>query len=198
MTQLFRVRSVLSGFPGGPGVATMYFLDINTAPDSIRSFWEGMFSMIPADVTIKVDGVGDVIEDTTGALVGQWIFPAPAVVQCTGAGNYAAPAGGLIRWETGVIKDGRRLRGKTFVVPMIAIQFQTDGSLAPTTLTDMLAAAQVLITGQNASFVIWHRPFKGTPATATKPARPSHLGSHSLVTGASIPDKVVVLRSRRD
>ena len=176
----------------------MYFLDINTAPDSVRSFWEGMFSMIPANVTIKVDGVGDVIEDTTGALVGQWIFPAPAVVQCTGAGTYAAPAGALIRWETGVIKDGRRLRGRTFVVPMINFQFQTDGTLAPTTQSDMLAAAAVLQTEQNASFVVWHRPFAGAPAVGTRPARPSHLGSHSLVTGASIPDKVVVLRSRRD
>jgi len=176
----------------------MYFLDINTAPDSVRSFWEGMFSLIPADVTIKVDGVGDVIEDTTGALVGQWIFPAPAVVQCTGIGTYAAPCGGLIRWETGVIKDGRRLRGRTFVVPLINGQYQNDGSLDPTTLTYLLSAAQILVTQQSASMVVWHRPFKGAPAVGTKPARPSHLGGHSLVTGASIPDKVVVLRSRRD
>ena len=59
MTTLYRLRSIMTGFPGGPGVATMYFLDANTAAASVSAFWNNLMNVIPADVSITPEAFGD-------------------------------------------------------------------------------------------------------------------------------------------
>lgn len=188
----------MTGFPGGPGVATMYFLDANTAAASVSSFWNNLMNLIPADVSITPEAFGDTIEDSTGVLTGSWASGASAQHQGNIAGAYSAPSGGVVTWTTGTVLDGHRLRGRTFVVPLVGGAYQADGSLADTTLTTMRSAAQALIFEQSQSFVVWHRPFKGRAATLTRPARPAHAGGHGLVTGSRVPDIAAVLRSRRN
>lgn len=185
MTDLYRVRSVWSGFPGGPGVTTMFFLDIATAIPDLRAFWDGLKAHIPTDVHIQVENAGDVINDTNGDLVSAWSTGSVAEVVGTGAGTYAAPAGGVIDWQTATIAGTRRLRGRTFIVPLSGDSWQTDGSLSSACITVMLAAASTFQAAQDASFVIWHR---GSGSD----------GSNGLVTAVKVPDMVAVLRSRRD
>ena len=198
MTTLDRVRVEFSGFPGGPGVATHYFLDVSTAIESLSTFWAAMATLMPVDVHINVPRTGDTIEDTTGKLTGSWIGGVTTPSVGGGAGKYAAPVGFMVGWETGQIMDGHRVRGKSFVVPAESGVFSTDGSLTDGIITNIVAAANTLILAQSTSLVIWHRPFAGRAATPTHPARAAHLGGHALVTGSRVPDKAVVLRSRRD
>lgn len=198
MTNIFRLKTLFTGMPGGPGVATMYFRDVATAVPSVRQFWNGLALFMPSDVHIVVENLGDIINDATGDLVDTW-FQSPVAPLDGGAnGNYAAPAGASITWETGVILNGHRLRGRTFVIPTVASAFEANGSLAAATVTGLSDAAGALIAAQNNSFVIWHRPFAGAAAVGTKPARPAFVGSNALVTGGRVIDKIAVLRSRQN
>jgi len=198
MTNLLRVRAVWSGFPGAPGISTFYFLDVNTAIESLNKFYGSFLGALPADVTINVERTGDIIEDTTGALTGSWVGGVTAPIVGTGVGPYAAASGFMFGWETGVIADGHRVRGKTFMVPGSQGVYQNNGSVLDSNIPIFTAAGTQLILEQMASFVIWHRPRKARAATATRPAVAAHLGSHALVASARVPDKAVVLRSRRD
>ena len=185
MTELYRVRTALTGFPGGPGVATMYFLDVATAVASVDTFWADVHDRYPEVMSAHVENAGDIIEDTTGDLTGAWSATAVGSHAGGGTGPYAAPAGACITWNTGTIANHRRLRGRTFIVPMNSDRFEDDGSLDPATITILQNAANALITSQSESFVIYHRKNGG-------------VGSNGLVTSATVHDKVAVLRSRRD
>lgn len=185
MTELYRLRTTLTGFPGGPGVATMFFLDVATAVSSVHSFWTTVKAGMPSDVNLQVENTGDIIEDTTGALTGAWGATAVSSLSGVGTGPYSAPSGACITWLTDTITDRKRLRGRTFVVPLAGDMYQSDGSLASGTLSNLQGAADDLIAAQSASFVIWHR------GTGTD-------GSNGLVTAARVADKAAILRSRRD
>lgn len=197
MAHIFRLKTILTGFAGGPGVTTMYFRDVNTAVSSVNQFWLSAGLLIPVAVNIKVDNLGDVIEDSTGDLVDNWLADPVAGFAGGTAGAYAAPAGGAITWETGTIRNSHRLRGRTFVVPLVATAYEANGSLTADAITSLTSAAAGLLATQNTSFCIWHRPFAGAAATATKPARAPYIGSNSLVTGGIVRDRVAVLRSRQ-
>ena len=198
MTDLYRVRSVWSGFPGGPGVTTMYFLDTATAVDSVHTFFASIADRLPEDVDIQVESAGDVINDATGDLTGAWSTGAVTSIPGTASGSYSAPAGAVVDWLTATILDGRRLRGRTFIVPMSAGLYDGDGTPTTAMLDDLQAAATELITEQSSSFVLWHRPFAGSPAVGSRPARPAHDGGHGFITTAHVPNFTAVLRSRRD
>jgi hypothetical protein len=198
MTHLYRYRTELTGFLGGPGIATHFFLDNETAEASLHTFWTAVSHAMPDIVRISVASSGDVIEDTTGELVGAWAGDANEVISGLTSGSFAAPAGACVRWDTSTILDGKRLRGRTFIIPWAGNGFDANGTLAATPLGTTEAAALELIIEQAESMVIWHRPFAGRAAVGSRPARAAHAGGHGLVTASSVPDKVVVLRSRRD
>jgi len=185
MTNLYRVRSIWSGFPGGPGVSTMFFLDMATAIDAVHTFWAALAPRLPEDVHIQVQNFGDVISDTTGELVDSWTADTVAVVVGSNTDGYAAPAGACVNWHTDTVVNGKRLRGRTFLVPIGPNAFQTDGSLGPTPIANIQSYADALVASESSSFVVWHRG-SGTD------------GTFGLITAAQVPDKVVVLRSRRD
>src|SRR5665811_2634543 len=108
------------GWTGAPGVSTFYFVDTATAVDSVRAFFQAMSGDIPSGIDIQVESSGDTLESTTGALTGTWIADPVEVVHCGGGGTYAAPAGAVVDWLTSTIAAGRRLRGRTFIVPLTA------------------------------------------------------------------------------
>lgn len=198
MTNISRVRVAFTGFPGAPGVMTLYTLDTATFCDSLQTLLGFIMSWMPLDVTAQIETSGDVINDATGTLVDTWFSDPQAPITGAQGGAYAAPAGALIEWLTDQILDGRRLRGKNFVVPIAASLYETDGTLADANAATLLGGCNDFIAAQSSSFVIWHRPFAGSAAVGTRPARAAHAGGHGLVTACRVPDKVVVLRSRRD
>ena len=198
MTDLYRLKTTFNGGEGGPGVATMYFLDVATAVESVYNFWNSQAGGMPAGTTIQVESEGDVLDDASGDVTGSWTQTAAAAIVTTSPVTYAAAAGAVISWRTGVVLDGRRLRGRTFVVPLPSIAFGTDGVLTDAEVASLQASANSLISTQSESFVVWHRKFLGKAATSTRPARPAHDGGHALVSSAQVPKRGAVLRSRRD
>jgi hypothetical protein len=197
MTELNRVRVAFSGFPGGPGVATYYFLDTATAVASLSTYYGQLISFFPPNVSIQVENQGDKIEDTTGVITGAWgADPVPAM-SGIGTGKYSAQVGALARWKTNTILDGHRLRGRTFLVPITAEYYTTGGVLDPGAKSGILGPGQTLVVDQSTSFVVWHRPYAGRAAVGKLKAKPAHLGGHGLVTVADVAPTLCTLNSRR-
>ena len=183
---LNRCRVVLSGAAGLPGIATHYFGSSVTDMSAVRTFWDALKANFPNSVNIQVPSSGDTINEATGAITGAWSGPAQAVLQgLGGVGSYLSTAGVMIRWTTPEVIQGRRPIGKTFLVPAMTGLFDSAGTIANATLTSYQAAAAALIAAYAGEMKIWHRPNAKGPGTA------------ATITAAAVPDKQVVLRSRR-
>lgn len=197
MTTLSRVRIAWTGFPGAPGVTTLY--STATIPNlaAIRTAFAAFAAAMPNTVHGAVESAGDIIEDTTGDLVGAWSSSSVTGFDGTVVGGYAGPAGAVISWRTSTILDGHRLKGRSFIVPLSANQYQSDGSLVSTEQASLQSAATAMVTAMSSELAVWHRPFPGREATPTRPAKAAHDGGHGLVTSAVVPDLAAVLRSRR-
>jgi hypothetical protein len=179
-------------------VATQYFLDTSTAVASVKALWTAVSGYFPGDVTITVDPTGDIIEDTTGAITGAWSSSPVAQVVGGGTGAYSAPSGALFTWHTATILDGRRLRGRNFIVPIVASAYNGSGQLLETVRADMQARALEFIIEQEASAVVWHRPLEGPRPVGGGPRPHLRDGGHGLITSGTVSGKAAVLRSRRD
>ena len=204
MTAMQRQRVVWTGFKGAPGLTTFYFNDAAASQGAVHNFWSAMAVLLPSVVTISIEPGGDVIEDTTGALTGVWAgsLQAPIVGGAVG-GVYSAPAGLLVRWETLVIRSGSRLRGRTFVVPVVTGAYQSDGTLEPASLAAAQLAASDFVGAVTPNMLVWQRPRVARAASVNGYGKPSkalagRAGSSGVVVQSSVPDEAVVLRSRRD
>lgn len=174
----------------GNAVTVLHFDgSVNPAPPSagaIGGVFGPFMGQFPTGVTVTFPGSGDSIEDTTGELIGTW--SSGANVQTTGGGVATAPAGvgACVTWKTGGIIDGRRLRGRTFLVPLCTGAYQSDGTLSDTTYAALntFAAAMMAV----GPLAVWHRP--STPGGSD--------GNSYGVTSYIAKDKVAYLSSRRD
>src|SRR5665811_735556 len=124
MTNINRMRATWTGFTGGPGVSTFYGLVSGASLPDLRAFFLAIAPMLPSTVTIQVEDYGDVIEDTTGALVGSWTDSPVLPVVGSDPTQYPAPAGCVVNWLTSTVLDGHRARGRTFIVPLGGAQYQ--------------------------------------------------------------------------
>ena len=56
----------------------------------------------------------------------------------SGQGGFAAGVGARVVWETGAVRNGRRVRGSTFVVPIWSSAYETNGTLHTATINDLV------------------------------------------------------------
>lgn len=194
---IIRVRTELSGFGGAPGLMTQYFspalADINSitsqyAVDRVRDALVAFAGSIPNSMTWRVQGQADVLDEATGQLVASY-----NVTERNGAGTNTSgygplPVGACVTWLTAAFKNGRRVYGRTFLVPLALNQFETNGTLTNACLTNVQAFADSMNNAGTLDmvFVVWSRP----NASGTG-------GSKHGVAGSRTSDKAAVLRSRR-
>lgn len=174
------------------------FYSLNPASDLpfLHGFWTTLSSLLCLNTTITVEAVGDILDETTGVLTGAWSETAVEPVVGTSDAQYAAPAGAVIIWETGVVQDAHRLRGKTYVVPLAATAYAYDGSLTTDALTTVRGAADSLAAAND--LVVWHRPRSARAADGSRPAVTARAGGYANITAATVHDFVAILTSRRD
>lgn len=171
----------------GPGLSTFYFDPSNTgAADAVHDFFEALNPVLfPSGLTITVPSSGDIITDLTGELSGTWSDPGTGgVTTGTAVGDYALGVGMRVKWTTSTIFRGHRVKGSTFIVPIMGAIFDGTGTIDNATVTSASAAAAAMLTA-GVDFKIWSRPGEG------------YSGSSSNITGGSVPDKVSWLRTRR-
>lgn len=198
MVEISRVRVAFTNFIGAPGVATYYSLDSVTIVDSLSSMWGAFAGWMPSGVQIHVENSGDVLESTNGVITGAWSqTAAPDRVGATG-GPYSAASGACITWDTETVADRRRLRGRSFVVPLGGSCFTAGGGINDATLATLRNASHDFFVSQDTSFVVWHRPVEARAADATHPERVERAGAVGLVTSSRVNPRGAVLRSRRD
>lgn len=201
MAKILRVTSRWTGFTGAPGFTVHHFRDFGgvdpvlsdaqAAVDKVDAFWIALMGLYPNPVGVTVQADVEAIDETNGVL--QYILsttPDP-IHQGTGGGStaYAAALGAVVSWTTAGIRNGRRVRGRTFLVPLLSTAFQNDGTLATTAVSTINTAATTFrdLTGI-VDLAIWARP---TAPGATD-------GVAHAVTTHNTPDMGAVLRSRRD
>ena len=117
------------GFIGAPGVSTFWVLDGSAATPHIVNFYNGLGAFVPPDVTWTFPTDGDEIDVASGHVTGVWTGPGNGPLHPDGGPVYSAPVGGLVRWLTASFAGGRRLAGRTFIVPMSSTSFGNDGLL---------------------------------------------------------------------
>jgi hypothetical protein len=177
----------------GAAVSVLHFsASDNSAPPvgAVLAAFTAAKGMFPLGVQWTFPNAGDVIDDTTGALTGAWSSSGGGVVAAGGPANAAAGAGACISWTTGGIVPGkkgpRRLRGRTFLVPLANGLYGTDGHIIPS----QLAVLQTLANSLQAAgpLAVWHRP---------SAAGASDGNSYGVVSN-KVSGKVAFLSSRRD
>lgn len=192
---LYRVKARWSGFNGAPGYSIFHFFHPDegaggTAEDavaSVRTLVNSWASWIPPVVTINVEGQVEVIATETGQLQDVEDVTTPAPVVGGGTGNYSAASGACLNWLTSGVRNGRRVRGRTFVVPLTVGAYDMTGTLATATLTGLQAGATAFADSLNG------------PVVYARPSAPGAADGVAFDIGASrVNDKVAVLRSRRD
>lgn len=188
MADFARLRVTLTGNPvTGPSVATFY----NSAPgsvgfaDAVEAFYTSVVGQFPFNLQFTVPSNGDILESTTGDLIGAWSDPGTGgVVSTSGAANWTQGVGARVVWNTNGLFNGRRVRGSTFMVPLWSGAYEGAGMLVAGTISTFQSAANALIAAWP-DLCVYSRNTNGTN------------GEVNVVTSASVPDAVSWLRTRR-
>lgn len=194
MTSLHRVVLAWSGAPVvGSAVTVLHFDGSNQSAPPVAGILTAMQNLIPAlanNVTVTLPGSGDTIDDRTGALTGVWAGSGSGSITGAGGSASAAGVGACIGWTTGGIVNGkkgpRKLRGRTFIVPLHNACYEANGTLVQGTLNNLTAFASALLAA--GPLGVWHRPT--TPGGSD--------GNSYSVLSSKVRDKVAYLSSRRD
>lgn len=176
---------------GGTGYSVFHFLDGTPGQfdPSLAVNLSNAFSAIqvnlPNDVTISFDNEARVLDSLTGDLLAAYPVTPSASISGGGAGSWAGAAGARVVWDTGEIVAGRRLRGRTYLVPLANTAYDNDGTLSAAFIGRALDFGQALV-----------QPALPNPSPLVVWSRAS--GAALPVVGWSCPDKTAILRSRRD
>lgn len=196
-----RVKALWSGQKIGAGVSTFVFDDSGVLPDAseltavgnaVRSFFTNAGALFPSTVVVSFDPEVESFDPATGQIEDVGVMgTTPASVTGTGAALSAAGVGGRVRWRTAAFRNGRRVVGTTFVVPMPTTCYDNEGTLSSATITALQSAAAALLSGAATAgdpLCVWSRP--------TAPG--SGDGAISPVLLAQVPDVTAWLRTRKD
>jgi hypothetical protein len=159
----------------------------------VRTFWDSQKGILPDELKLTVSPIIDVYDRVTGDLTASYVAgTAPLVVAGTSATGYAGGAGVKVTWNTGQIRNGRRVRGSTFIVPTSSSIFGPTGTVVAGNMTSINASATALISTLNAAatpLAVWSRPFNGDNA---------RVGFATEVIQGLCSSKSAILRGRRD
>lgn len=172
MANMLRVRTVLNGWSGGPGLSTFYFdpgvvtVDaamITGVTGRVRTYFDAWKAYMPTSNTASVDAVADILDPLTGNLTGQVSAgSAPSVVVGTGGVQGPAFVACVGRLTTNTFISGKRLRGRTYAGPLAAAF--TDSTAPEGGLQAAVASGLVSLntSAGGPALVVWHRPVGGS------------------------------------
>lgn len=186
MASIGKMMVEWSGGAGLPGVSVLYNDGTSTAAIAdLVTFFTAIADRLPTGIAVVVPSSGDNIDDATGTLLGEWSGGAGGTINGSGSSVYAAGVGVAVQWNTVGIRNGRRVRGRTFLCPLSIGSYDAQGTIDTATRNDIQAAATALASAGN--LVVFSRP--SSPGAAD--------GDSFAVTSAFVPDRVTSLRTRR-
>jgi len=198
---MLKVKVRWSGFTGSPGWSNFYFdspdgnsfetaVEAAEAAEKVRVFLNAIKAYFPAALNWTIQSDVDQVHASTGEMFGvETIAPIAAVAGSGVAGPHSGASGVVITWRTAGVRNGRRVRGRTFLVPAGNNANGNDGTLDTSALGVFQNAATALAANTgNVVLGVWTRN--------TAPGVED--GEWFPATGATVPDRVAILRSRRD
>lgn len=189
-------RANWAGPIAGPGVSVFHGRDtaigtLDGAAQELAERVHDLFATVFANygvpgMTVTFDSEAVELNTTTGQL--EQVIPVdpPDPVLGGGIGTFARASGFRLDWTTPAIVNGRRLRGRTFFVPVVSSIFDADGTLDP-------GAAAIIGPAASEYFA----DAGGTAAVNPSVWSRTH-GVQADITGFVLPDEDAILSTRRD
>lgn len=201
---ILRIVLRWSGFTGAPGYSSFHFT-------TDGGFWDGgvlgdaaqqaaddasqrvlnaivmLGSALPPSVSLAIEPEAEILNSDTGEILGFLEIAGGSATGSATSDAYAGPVGAVANWRTNDYRFGRRIRGRTFLVPLASEAYEADGTLTSSAREDIQGFAGEIVNGSgSAEFGVWSRPRGGTG------------GVFATVHSYNVPDLAAVLRSRRD
>ena len=204
------IRTGWAGTSGGPGLTQTaiaetvdggsgsFFTTTNcqTAVNAMRTFWDSIKTLLPNEVTLTVSAAVDIYNEINGELIASIIVPTPPLsVSGTSTLTYSMAAGLKVNLLTGVIRNGRRVRGSLFLVPATNAAFSDTGNAlgsARTTINTAGAAFLSSLATPALRNVVYSRPQKDEEGNIEV------VGAIATVSSWETSEKTAILRGRRD
>lgn len=191
---MIRITARWTGFPGGPGYSNFFFAgggglisDVGQVADRVMSAFSEITTWLASGTRIELEPEAAIVDSDTGVVSDFAQVDNDTAVVAGGNANYAGPTGAVVNWRTNDLRNGRRIRGRTFLVPLTGATFDVDGTLNGGALEDINAFADTLRgVDLDSELGVWSRPVGGSG------------GVFATVTNHNVPDMAAVLRSRRD
>lgn len=173
----------------GLGATVFHFKGTNSptaaqaAVNAIDTFFGAINNVIPTGVTTRGDAEVRVLTES-GVLTDVLTVTQPATRSGGGGAAYGSGLGAMIRWNTPSVVAGRRLLGRTYVVPMDSTRF---------TAGNVTGAAQTILTNAGTALI-------GSMATNGFPLQvwSRKNGVVADVTSCQVPLRPSTLRTRND
>lgn len=192
---LFQVRVNWTG-PSSPLLSTHYFDGANVggpaqAADAAGDWWSSVQAVVGTGFSWSVDPEVRTIDEVSGGLLA-----IATVVGQSGAGSLAGEPldllQGVASWHTGLVVDGRVLKGRTFIPGPTEGANDSDATPTAGYASAVNSATTTLLARVDADLAVWHRPVFD-PETGAR----TRDGSFELVTSGSVENQWSYLRSRR-
>jgi len=204
MTTILRVKARWSGFSGAPGYSIFHFRDFNSTADDdsgagaslaqpaaakVQAFFLAMAPQLPTAVKVDVETDVEQIDAKNGQLLTVFTTGTNSQVAGTNTGVFSGATGAVINWRTAGVRNGRRVRGRTFLVPLASATFTNGGVYSGASRDFLQGEANKLASRTGAPTLgVWARP--------TTPE--ANDGAWFAVQAATVPNMLAILRSRRD
>lgn len=202
------VRTAWAGTSGGPGLTQMAidttessFGALSTgqaqaAVDAVRAFWQSIVTLLPDEILLTVSPVVDYYLVHNAELAGSVSATTPpANVAGTSTAVFSMATGPKLNLNTGVVRNGRRVRGSVFIVPGASSAYGTNGMMGGTpkaTLNTSGANLKTALAAGGLKLGVWSRPIP-----VGKPNGPRD-GAWADVSTIECNEKLAILRGRRD
>jgi hypothetical protein len=209
MTNVYVAKVDWTGTYGHTGISRFAFeradhadvtrADVDSMATAIDDLFGPVMGWFPIDVSYTIDSIVEYYDGVLGTLLGEVAATSAHVLHAGGAdGAYGNGIGALLKWNTGGLFDGHRIRGRTYMVPLGSVAFQTDGVLKPDCVSSWLTGAAAYLAAMataGLSPLVWGHP-RDVPATLRTPAH--HAAGHwaSILT-AAMDEKPAILGRRR-
>lgn len=190
MANVARFQVEWQGLPGGLGVSSFYVSGDGTSGQAswltaVQELFRDFAQYVPEEVIWRLIPEVSVFDAATGLL--QSVRGTPAFPGEAGfaAGVWSAASGARLDWHTGQVVAGKRMTGRTYVVPLASNGFSAVGGLSSAAIIDLQAAANTYLSAVTAGGevpVVWSRLN----------------GDTYPITTVAVPPQGSVLRSRRD
>lgn len=201
---ILRITALWSGFPGAPGYSVFHFTTdggfwdggvagdpaqgaAQGAAERVSTAFSNLVGFLPNGADIQIEPEAVVLNSDTGEAVGFIDVDAPPTEPSASSNDMVGPAGAVVNWRTSDYRFGRRIRGRTFLVPLNIRAYESDGTLSDIGRDAVQLFGDAMVNGEgSADFGVWSRPRGGSG------------GVFATVDSFNVPDMAAVLRSRRD